>query len=41
MYVVMWGLYVDYIHSDVGHIYAMWQAYFFRGMYQYYEMYVF
>ena len=27
----MWGLYVDYNRSAVGHIYAMCQAYLFRA----------
>ena len=27
---VMWGLYVDYSSSDMGHIHTVWQAYLFR-----------
>ena len=37
---VLWGVYVDYSMSAVGHIYAVWQAYLFRGICQKCEMYV-
>ena len=33
MCVVMWGLYVHYTSSAVGHICSMWQAHLFRGHY--------
>ena len=37
--IVMWGLYVDYIISALGHKSVMWQTYLFRGICQYCEMY--
>ena len=41
MCIVMWGLYVDYSRSAVGHICAMWWTYLFRGLCQQCEMYVY
>ena len=35
------GLYVDYRRSAVGHKCAVWQAFLFRGLWQYCEMYVY
>ena len=32
--IVMLGLYIDYSGNAVGHIYAMWLAYLFRGISQ-------
>ena len=36
---VIWGLYVDYSISAVGHVHTVWQTYLFRGICQWYEMY--
>ena len=39
--VVMCGLHVDYSSSAVEYTHVMWQSYFFRSIYQLYEIYVY
>ena len=39
--VVMWGLNVDYIISEVGHTGVRWKVYLFRGIGKQSEIYVY
>ena len=34
----MFGPCVDYSSSEVGHVYALWQPYLFKGIWQYGEL---
>ena len=41
IYAIIWGVYIDYSGSAVGHNFTMWQPYLLKDICQYCEMYVY